>query len=156
MTPNEYLTACRQKLGIKSDYELARRIGWTNGAICDVRKEKPRAIPADVAYRIADALGLDHGVVWADIEAHQEKDPKKRAYWEEFLGRAAMVLCGTGLLAVTSIVTPSPAQAAVHHQTPHQVSVLCSIRNAAKRVINRAVAALNMRATGTLRFGFSG
>jgi hypothetical protein len=39
---------------------------------------------------MADMLGLAHSVVWADIEAHQEKDPKKRAYWEEFLARAAV------------------------------------------------------------------
>ena len=123
MTPIEYLDTCSRKLAIKSDYELAKRIRWSAGAICDVRKNK-RAIPADVAYRVADILGLDHGVVWADIEAHQEKDPKKRAYWEEFLGRAAVFVL---TVALGVIALPTPGQTAPLTLAIKGQSVLCKI-----------------------------
>lgn len=108
MTPNEYLTACRDKLKIKSDYELARRLKWNKQGISNVRKNR-QAMPSEVAFRMADVLGLAHSVVWADIEAHQEKDPKKRAYWEEFLQRAAVFMLAVGIGAGT---LPSNAEAA--------------------------------------------
>lgn len=100
MTPNDYLTACRQKLGIKSDYELARRLDWNKQGISNVRKGR-QAMPSEIAWKIADVLELSHSVVWADIEAHQEKDPKKRAYWEEFLQRAAVIVLAVGIGSAT-------------------------------------------------------
>lgn len=123
MTPNEYLDACRQKLEIKSDYELARRLEWNKQGISNVRKNR-QAMPSEVAYRMADVLGLDHGVVWADIEAHQEKDPKKRAYWEEFLARAAVIVLAIGVGGATM---PGEAQAAPLGSTAKGESVLCKI-----------------------------
>lgn len=121
MTPSDYLTACRHKLGIKSDYELARRLDWNKQGISNVRKGR-QAMPCEVGYRIADILGLDHGVVWADIEAHQEKDPKKRAYWESFLARAAVFVLAVGIGAVAG---PGQTQAAPLHSAPMGQSVLC-------------------------------
>lgn len=100
MTPNEYLDACKGKLGIKSDYELAHRLEWNKQGISSLRKGQ-RSMPCEVGYRIADVLGLDHGVMWADIEAHQEKDPKKRAYWEGFLARAAVFVLAVGVGSAT-------------------------------------------------------
>lgn len=115
MTPTEYLDACKEKLEIRSDYELAHRLEWNKQGISNVKKGQ-RSMPSDIAYKVADILGLDHGVVWADIEAHQEKNPEKRAYWRSYLdSRAASlaaVLCSIVLAGVTSIVTSSPAEAA--------------------------------------------
>jgi len=107
MTPNEYLDACKRTLGIKSDYELAHRLEWNKQGISSLRKGQ-RSMPCEVGYRIADILRLDHGVVWADIEAHQEKDPKKRAYWENFLARAAVFVLAVG---IGSVAGPGQTQA---------------------------------------------
>ncbi|MDL1889328.1 hypothetical protein FBQ96_07060, partial [Nitrospirales bacterium NOB] len=125
MTPIEYLDACLVKLNIESDYELAKKIAWGGGAICEVRKGK-RSIPSDVAYRIADVLCLDNGVVWADIEAHQEKDPKKRAYWEEFLQRAAVIVLAVGL---GGAALPGESIAAPLNRAETGQSVLCLINS---------------------------
>lgn len=123
MTPTEYLIACKQKFGIKSDYELAKRLNWNKQGISEVTRGN-RSIPSQIAYRIADALGLDHGVVWADIEAHQEKDPKKRAYWEEFLARAAVFVLAIG---VGGAALPGEAQAAPLASTAKGESILCQM-----------------------------
>lgn len=121
MTPNEYLDACRQKLGLKSDNALSLQIECTTGLISQIRKGV-RSMPSGVAFRIADVLGLAHSVVWADIEAHQEKDPKKRAYWEEFLARAAVFVLAIG---VGGAALPGESQAAQLCSAPTGQSVLC-------------------------------
>jgi plasmid maintenance system antidote protein VapI len=123
MTPIEYLDACKQKIGIRSDYELARRLEWNKQGISNVRKGQ-RSLPSEIAFRMADMLGLAHSVVWADIEAHQEKDPKKRAYWEEFLARAAVFVMAIG---VGSAALPGESQAAPLSSAPKEQSVLCKI-----------------------------
>jgi plasmid maintenance system antidote protein VapI len=122
MTPIEYLDACKRQIGIKSDYELARRLEWNKQGISNVRKGQ-RSLPSEIAYRMADILGLAHSVVWADIEAHQEKDPKKRAYWEEFLARAAVIVLTVG---IGSMTLPNNAQSAPLNAVQGE-SVLCKI-----------------------------
>lgn len=105
MKPNEYLNACKMRLNIQSDYELAKRLGVSGGAISEIQRGI-RGIPLDLAFRIAITLELDPAEVVADLEGQSEKNPKKREFWNSFVqrARAAVVLLACTLaLSVSGI-----------------------------------------------------
>lgn len=93
MKPSDYLDAAKARLNITSDYELAKRIGVHNGNVADMRKGK-RAVPLDVAYKLAITLELDPALVVADLESQREKNENRRAFWAGFIShaRAAAVM----------------------------------------------------------------
>lgn len=112
MTPAEYLDAAKAAMNIKSDYELAVRLEWTRGMLSQARHGQ-RAIPSDIAYRIAITLNLDPAQVWAEIESQQEKNPRRAAFWRSFLARAAVVaaVCCTLASSFTAGVEIVPGAA---------------------------------------------
>ena len=99
MKTYEYLDAVKQRLSVDSDYELARRLGVKNGPLCQMRKGE-RAVPLDVAFKIAITLELDPALVVADLEAQREKNAERRAFWAGFTqrARAAVVLLACTLV----------------------------------------------------------
>lgn len=112
MKPMEYLDACKKALNIESDYELARRLEVPKQRISDWRKGRV-GIPADTAYRIAITLELDPARVLAEIEAVQEKNPKRAAFWRSFLSRAAVLAAICCTLASISFGGAGNAPAAL-------------------------------------------
>lgn len=99
MTPTEYLDAAKEKMGLSSDYELAKRLGIPNANLPGMRRGE-RNIPLDVAFKLAITLELDPAQVVADLEAQREKNPKRREFWSGFIQRAAVVaalVCTLGL-----------------------------------------------------------
>lgn len=93
MKPTDYFDAAKARLNITSDYELAKRLGLHNGNLADMRKDK-RAVPLDVAYKLAITLELDPALVVADLESQREKNESRRAFWSGFIShaRAAAVM----------------------------------------------------------------
>lgn len=112
MKPAEYLDAAKAALNIQSDYELAKRLGIGNGAVAEIRKNI-RAVPLDVAYKLAITLQMDPAEVVADLESQREKNPTRQAFWRSFIKHArtaaAMVLC---MLALNFGASSGNAQAA--------------------------------------------
>lgn len=100
MIPKEYLDAAKARLGIVSDYELAKRLDARPNHVAEVRSGK-RGMPLDMAYRIAITLELDPAQVVADLEGQREKNDKRAAFWRSFTLRAqkaaAIVLCTLAL-----------------------------------------------------------
>ncbi len=93
MKPSEYLDAAKARLNIESDYELAKRLNVKRGPLCQMR-QGDRAVPLDVAFKLAITLELDPATVVADLESQREKNPTRRAFWDSFTShaRAAVVL----------------------------------------------------------------
>lgn len=93
MKPNDYFNAAKERLNITSDYELAKRIGTSDKHMPAMRKGT-RAVPLDVAYRLAITLELDPALVVADLESQREKNENRRAFWAGFIShaRAAAVM----------------------------------------------------------------
>lgn len=87
MTPSEYLDATKARIGVTSDYELAKRIEISDKVIPAIRRGE-RHLPLDVAYRIAITLELDPAEVVADLEGQREKNEKRAAFWRSFTLRA--------------------------------------------------------------------
>lgn len=96
MKPSEYLDAAKARLNIESDYELAKRLNVKRGPLCQMRQGE-RAVPLDVAFKLAITLELDPAKVVADLESQREKNPTRRAFWDSFTSRArsvaALILC---------------------------------------------------------------
>lgn len=88
MTPNEYLDAAKEKLGITSDYELAKRLDVTRQRISAYRagKEWP---DVSACVRLAVILEKDPAAVITDLEAQHTKDAKKAAFLRDFALRAS-------------------------------------------------------------------
>lgn len=90
MTPNEYLDAAKQTLGISSDYELAKRMEIPTSYLPTMRSGK-RHVPIDVAFKIAITLNLDPARVVADLESQRASKGKRGEFWKGFLSRATLV-----------------------------------------------------------------
>ena len=80
MNTLEYLAACKQKLGIQSDYALAKALKITQSTISGYRAGRSR-IDDDVALTIAEILEINPLQVIADANAERAKTPEMRARW---------------------------------------------------------------------------
>lgn len=110
MKPTAYFDAVKAELNIQSDYELAKRLEFSNKTLPDMRKGE-RAVPLDVAFRIAITLQLDPAEVVADLAEQREKNETRRAFWRGFLSRAATVLIALACTLVWSFSAISEAGA---------------------------------------------
>lgn len=103
------LDEAKEKAGFKADNELALAIGVARQTISNFRKG--RSTPDDYAKsRIADLTGRSLQEVTARIELENEPNEEKRKYWENFYKRLVGVAASI-VVAVTSIMTPNPAEA---------------------------------------------
>lgn len=82
MNPSEYLDAAKAKMGVESDYELAKRFCIPKQYVSAYRIGK-RSIDNMTIFKIADTLGLDPAGVVADLESQREKNEKRREYWQK-------------------------------------------------------------------------
>jgi plasmid maintenance system antidote protein VapI len=90
MKPAEYIEAAKARLNIESDYSVAKKLGVSPNHMTEL-KDGSRAIPLDMAFKLAITLEMDPAEVVADLEAQRAKNPQKRDFWTNFLARAAMV-----------------------------------------------------------------
>jgi transcriptional regulator with XRE-family HTH domain len=106
----ELLLECKIKLGIQSDYKLAKAFEIHTGRIADYMSGK-RTPDAYTCVRIALVLGKDPAEVIAEIEAETEKNETRKAFWLSFLARIShtakrgtlwgmfLILCVLGQIA---------------------------------------------------------
>ena len=80
MNTLEYMAACKERLGITSDYALAKKLGLSQTGISNYRTGRSR-MDDDVALRVAEILGIDPIVVIAHANAERAKTPEQRARW---------------------------------------------------------------------------
>lgn len=109
-TTINYLDEAKQKLGIESDYAMAKWLGVGRAAVSNWRVKR-NFIDDYAAAKIAEALGIDPMMVIAAANAEREKDVEKRGYWKKYYERLGG-LAASILLCVTFIVTPTPSEAA--------------------------------------------
>ena len=75
-------------------------------------KAGQQGLPIYACVMIADLIGEDHTTVIAASELVTEKKLERRAFWEKKLEALAASVAVVSIAGVTSIVTPSPAEAA--------------------------------------------
>lgn len=123
----QYLDAAKVKLGIKSDYELARRLRLTPSAVSAYR-QRGSTFDATTALKIAEILEIDVRRVIADAELERDAlSPDDRELWRALLGKVVAIAGAVGL----AIAYPAECVAAV-------LSAVCKI---AVRTFRRLAAA---------------
>ncbi len=99
MNTLEYLEAVKTRLGITSDYALAKALRITQSTISGYRAGRSR-IDDDVALTIAEILKIHPLQVIAAANAERAKTPEQRARWsgvmEKFSASFNALLLGYG------------------------------------------------------------
>lgn len=80
MNTLEYLAACKDRLGIDSDYALAKRLGVRQPTISSYRAGRSR-MDDDVALKVAEILELHPMQVIAAANAERAKTEEQKARW---------------------------------------------------------------------------
>lgn len=79
-TTVQFLDAVKEKLGIESDYALAKRLGFSLSAVSNYRTGR-RFLDDDSALAIATVLEVHPFSVIANANAERAKTPEQRARW---------------------------------------------------------------------------
>ena len=103
MNTIDYLLAVKTRLGITSDYALAKALRIGQPAIIGYRAGRT-TISDDVALSIADILGVHPIEVIATANAERAKTPEQRQRWSGVLEKFSV-----GFNALISGYSPRPA-----------------------------------------------
>ncbi|RFP36145.1 hypothetical protein [Duganella sp. BJB476] len=82
MNTLEYLDAAKAKLGIESDYALAKKLNLRASTIAGYRARGGQ-MDDDVATRLAEILGVHPGLVMLDMHRARAKTPAEQSIWQE-------------------------------------------------------------------------
>lgn len=98
-TTIEFLDAVKEKVGITSDYALAKQLGFPLSTMSNYRTGR-RIIDDDAALEVATALGVNPLQVIAAANIERAKTPEQRARWsgvmEKFSASFNNLLLGRG------------------------------------------------------------
>lgn len=83
-TTCNYLDMAKKKLGVQSDYALAKTLGLRTTAISNYRAGRNHFDDA-TAIKIAHAIGLDPVEILAAMQVERAKSDEARAVWANLL-----------------------------------------------------------------------
>lgn len=107
MKIRERLLECKVKLGIKSDYALAKALGINRGTLSGYMTGK-RIPDAFAAIKMAEILKVHPLLLLAEFEAESEKNEEKRNFWLNFGRRIKTGAMGMLVLISTAFWLPEP------------------------------------------------
>ena len=81
-TSIEYLDAAKARLGIESDYAMAKLLDITKQAMSNYRHGR-NSMDVYAATRVAEILEIDPMEVIAAASAEGEKNPERRNFWQK-------------------------------------------------------------------------
>jgi transcriptional regulator with XRE-family HTH domain len=82
MNTQEYLTALRSKLGVTTDYGIAKALGVSKQAASRWSKGLS-GFDDETAQRVAALLGMHPGLVVLDMHRERAKTPGEQSVWSE-------------------------------------------------------------------------
>ncbi len=153
-TIKDLLEAVKATKGISTKYALAKALNLPTQRISDYYNGKTYP-DNDACLEIARALNIDLEEVITIVQIESAKDETRREKWREYYksigGYAASI--ALFFLAVTFIVTPTPAEASIGKASTTEDFVLCKVRT-----LIRTLAAIAQRTISTFapRCCFSG
>ena len=80
----DYLNEAKARLGLESDYALAKHLGLTVGTVSHYVNRR-RVIDNYTAARLAEILGIDPIEIIATAEFEREKDEQRKSFWKGFV-----------------------------------------------------------------------
>jgi hypothetical protein len=147
MEIEKLLDECKAKLGVESDYALAKALDIHTGLISDYRALK-REPDEYACLKFAEVLELDAEMLIVHFAARKAKNPKVKEYLQKYYERLGGLAAGI-FLAVSLIMTPTPSEAAPLLKSG--ASTMYIMLNA-RRVINRAKKAALLAVNQITRF----
>jgi plasmid maintenance system antidote protein VapI len=79
----DYLNEAKARLGLESDYALAKHLGLTVGSVSHYVNRR-RVIDNYTAAKLAEILGVEPIEVIAAAEFEREKDEQRKIFWKRF------------------------------------------------------------------------
>lgn len=108
------LDAAKKRLGLSSDYALAKRLGITTARMSNYRQER-RGLDEDICFTVAELLDMEPGEVLAMMAMDRAQDAKTRKAWARVISRigshAAAVLLVVAVVMTAPEWATSPAYA---------------------------------------------
>lgn len=80
MNTVQYIDAVKKKLGIESDYAVAKALGISKQAVCRYTQGKG-AFDDEIAIRVAEMLDIAPAKVLLDCHMERSKNPQVQAVW---------------------------------------------------------------------------
>lgn len=96
-TTLEYIEEAKERLGITSDYALAKWLDVPRETVSGYRTKR-RTIDDYAAARIAEALGVAPLQIIAAANAEREKDDRKRSFWEQLAKGSTTAILAVGVI----------------------------------------------------------
>lgn len=96
----EMLDKCKEKLGVSSDYALAKELDIRQARLTSYRKGREHP-DVYVCFRMAEILGESPSSIIAQVEAKNAKNESKRLYFNKFFTTAALWITLAGASAIS-------------------------------------------------------
>lgn len=106
MKIEELVEKARTRLGVDTDYKLAKALGWHQQKISNYKNGR-MADDAE-AIALAKAAGLEPKKVLAEMHAERAKSPEIKKLWKEI---AAGIAASMILIFISMFALPKPASA---------------------------------------------
>ena len=118
----QYLDEIKERLGVESDYALAKALGMTRASVSSYRCG--RTFPDDMACaKIAEILGCEPMEVIAATNYQRSKTDDARALWESIWGKAAGAIA-LSLTACAVGLSVAPTSKAAESGSPKSASLV--------------------------------
>lgn len=88
MDVTKVIDEAKERLGVESDYALAKKLEINQARISQYRKGK-ESLDAYACARLAEVLKMDPFELLAQVEAETEKNETRRTYWKKVAERMA-------------------------------------------------------------------
>lgn len=85
----EYLDEAKKRLGVQSDYALAKALHVTHSAMSNYRAERSR-IDDTVALKVASILAIDPLEIIAAANAERAKTAEMRKIWTDLMEKISV------------------------------------------------------------------
>ena len=102
------LDKSKEKLGLSSDYQLAKFLNVRGARIGDYRTGR-RKPDDEMCFRLADILGEEPAAIIAIVRLDEEQEPEKVEFWKS---KAKKYAASAGIIA--ALLAGTPAQAQTH------------------------------------------
>lgn len=153
-TTVELIDAAKAKLGVETDYRLAKVLGWRPSVVSNYRVGRS-TLANTQAVQLARVLEIDAAYVLACANYERETDAEPRAAWLEIAGQvrksreqiarllrraaAAMVAVGIGFSSLGAVPGHQPGASVTAEQ--------CILRKIRRRAAKGALAGFALAAT---------
>lgn len=133
----KYLADCKRKLGIESDYALAKSLGLSRAMVSEYQNTG-RTMSDATAIRVAELLDIEPREVFAAMQVDRAQSDVQRKAWE-WLYRAAKKAAGAAASVAlgAALIGPSPQGATAKASADH-----CVLRQIRRRKRTQALAAV--------------